>query len=88
MTSNTLSSVASSTSSVQLLPANRKRQHVIIQNESTAVLYVAFDTAASLTSYSFQIPAGGYVNINPIAHTGTIFGIWAAANGSARCTDI
>lgn len=89
MTSNTIFSVASSTSSVVLRPANPKRQHLMIFNESTAVLYVAFDGTASLTSYSLQVAPGGIANFTPpIGHTGVVSGIWAAVNGSARITEI
>lgn len=85
----TISTVAASTSSVVLRPTNFRRQHLMIFNESTAVLYLAFDLIASATSYSLQIPPGGFVNFTPpMSHTGAVSGLWATANGFARITEI
>lgn len=84
------SNVASSASSVTLLAANALRQMATIYNDSTAVLYVKFGTAAAITpaSYTVQIPAGGYYELpHPVYH-GRIDGIWAAANGAAHVTEM
>lgn len=87
MSSNTISSLASATAAAQLRPGNPKRTQLIIQNESTAVMYVALDGAVSLTSYSFQIAAGALLNL-PTSYTGPVWALWASANGNARVTDI
>ena len=87
MSSNTISRIASAISSTLLRPGNPKRTQLIIQNESTAVLYVALDGSASLTSYSFQIAAGGLLNL-PTSYLGPVYGIWATANGNAQVTDV
>lgn len=82
-----LTSVASAASSTSLLAANTARRGAMIFNESTAILYVALAASASVTAYTYQIPAGGYWEV-PALYTGAVFGIWAAANGSARITQI
>jgi len=73
----------------QLLPANGNRAGAVIYNESTAILYLAFGPAASLTAYTVQIPANGYFELpGPAIYTGVISGIWSAANGFARITEL
>lgn len=86
--SATLANVASSASSVTLLASNAARRGVVIYNESTAILYVKFGATASATSYTVQIPAGGYWEMSHPAYTGIIDGIWSAANGNARITEL
>lgn len=84
----TLASVASSATSVVLRAANAGRKGLIIFNESTSLLYVALAATASATAYTWQVPAGGYLELPRPAYTGAISGIWASANGFARVTDL
>jgi hypothetical protein len=82
-------SVASSATSVVIFPANGRSGGRTIQNESSAILYLAFgSTPASLTDYTVQIAAGAYYEF-PVTryYGGEVRGIWAAANGNARCTE-
>ena len=69
------------------MAANAARRLAAIFNESTSVLYVKFGAAASLTSYTVQIPAGGYYEI-PGSYSGILDGIWASANGAAQVTEV
>lgn len=80
-------SVASSSTVVNLLAANTARKGATIYNESTAVLYVKFGAAASATSYTVQVAANAYYEI-PFGYTGLITGLWATANGNARVTEL
>ena len=86
----TLSNVASSATSVTLLAANVNRLGVVIENESTAVLYVKFGATASATSYTYLVAANTRLDTRSarIEYTGIIDGIWAAANGNARITEL
>lgn len=61
----------------------------MVYNESaSATLYLSFSaTAASLTAYSVQVPPMGYVEL-PITYTGQLRGIWSAAVGNARVTEM
>lgn len=83
----TLTNVASSTSSVELLAANGKRSGAIIYNDSTAILYVKFGATASTSSYTVQVPSQGSYNLPAPAYAGEVDGIWASANGNARVTE-
>lgn len=84
----TLANVASSATSVTLFAAAEPNQADLrmIFNDSSAVLYVKFGTAASTTSFTVLIAAGGYYEFPRPLYTGLVTGIWASANGAARCT--
>jgi hypothetical protein len=82
------SNVAGTTSSTTLLAANITRKGVVIYNDSTAVLYVKFGTTASNTSYTYYVAAGAHLELPTINYQGRIDGIWAAANGNARVTEL
>lgn len=85
----TLANIASSASNVTLQALNASRKGWVVFNDSTAVLYIKFAATASATSYTVQVPAGGYYELpkqNAI-YTGIIDGIWASANGNARVTE-
>ncbi len=83
----TVTSVASSASSVTLFAANAAAAGRTIFNDSTAVLYVKFGTTASTSSYTVQIAANGYYEIARPLFGGRVDGIWASANGNARLTE-
>lgn len=83
----TRTSVAGAAADTALLAANPARIGATIYNESTAILYLGYGaTAVSLTNYSVQVPASGYLEIPPQFVACAIRGYWAAANGSARIT--
>lgn len=84
----TLSSVAGSASSVQLVAAAATRRGLAVFNDSTAVLYLKFGTTASTTSYTVQVPGGGYYEAPAPCYTGRVDGIWASATGNARITEL
>jgi hypothetical protein len=84
----TLSTVASSATSVTVLAANTARMGATVYNDSTQILYLGYSaTAASTSAYSVQVPPSGYVEI-PAKYNGQLTGIWASANGNARVTEI
>ena len=89
----TATSVASSASSVNIINANPNRIQASIFNESTQILYLLLSggvtnfSQASTTNYSVQIPSNTRYEI-PYNYQGQVVGIWAAANGFARITEI
>jgi hypothetical protein len=83
----TLTNVASSATTVTVLAANVARLGATIANDSTQVLYLKFGATASATSYTVKMAAGAYYEV-PFGYAGVIDGIWAAANGNARVTEI
>lgn len=85
----TRTSVASSATDVLIFAANGTVGGRTVFNESSAILYLAFGTtAASLTDYTVQVAAGGYYEFPASRfYGGMVRGIWASANGNARCTE-
>jgi hypothetical protein len=83
---------AASATSATLLAANTARLGVLLTNDATGTLYLAFGAVtASATNHTVQIPAGGYWELPSTGYrfTGALSGVWAAgATGNARITEI
>ena len=84
---STSSTVASATTSTTILAANSNRKGCTIWNDSTATLYIDFDSSCSTSDFAVKISAGGYYEM-PFNYTGAISGIWIAANGSALVREL
>jgi hypothetical protein len=84
----TLTDVASSASSVQILASTAGRRMAIFFNDSTQILYLKFGTTASTSSYTAQIGPKGYYELPLPVYTGRIDGIWTSANGNLRVTEL
>lgn len=83
-----LTNVASVLTSVVVLAANPARKTVIVYNDSTANLKIAFSALASATSFTLLLPPGVAYEPAITSYTGAISGIWDAANGFARVTEV
>jgi hypothetical protein len=83
-----LTSVASSATQVTLIGTNGDRRGLTIYNDSTQILYVAFASTVSTTSYTFQLGSQAYYEMPVPIMSGIITGLWAAANGAARITEL
>lgn len=83
-----LTSVASSASTGSLVAARTLRKGLVIVNESTANLYVAYAATASLTAYSYKVAAAATLEMPQPVYNGAVSGIWDAANGNARITEL
>ena len=82
---STTSSVAGSASSVTLLASNTSRIKTVINNDSTATLYVKEGATASASDYSYKLFQDDFAIVDD--YNGLIAGIWASATGSARLTE-
>ena len=85
-TTSTVTSVAGSASSVTLLASNTSRISATINNDAATILYIKFGSTASTTSYTYKLLADDLAIIDDF--TGLISGIWSAATGNARITEI
>jgi hypothetical protein len=83
----TSTNVASSATNVTLLASNTARVGATIFNDSTQNLFVKFGATASLTSFATRLVPNAYFEV-PFGYTGIIDGIWNAANGNARVTEL
>jgi len=86
----TITSVAASVTSVTVLAANANRKQAAVTNDSaSANLYLGLSaSAASTTAYTAKIPPSGYYEVPWPVYTGQLTGIWDAAVGSARVTEL
>lgn len=84
----TISSIASSASSVILLASNPVRKGFIMFNDSTKVAAIAYAATASATTFTVRMPAGSLYEINNSSYTGSVSAIWNAANGFMRITEL
>lgn len=84
----TTTSVASSASSVTLLASNANRRGISIANLSTQFLYLSFATPATTANCFMRLDPGMFMLLDQqMIVTGAIYGIWAAANGTAQVTE-
>ena len=83
-----LTSVASSVSSVTIAAANTARRMLLIYNDSTSVLYLAYAATATATAFTIKLPAASLYEMPSPVYTGIVTGIWSSANGSARVTEM
>lgn len=82
-----VTSVAGSASSVTLKAANTSRIELIIVNDSTAVLFVLLGSGtASNSNYTYRLAQYDTVIVD--TYNGIVKGIWEAATGAARVTEI
>lgn len=86
----TLANVADSASSVTLLAANAARKGASFWNDSTAILYLKFGSAATSTSCTVKLIADAFYELpGPTVYSGLVSGIWASAPGGAcRVTEL
>lgn len=85
---STLTNVSGSATTVSLLASNTAAKLRLAYNDSTATLYLKYGTTASTTSYTVQIPPNGYYEFPQPLYTGAVDGIWSAANGAVRLTEV
>jgi hypothetical protein len=86
----TITSVAGATSSTTLLASNAARKQAIFYNDSTANLYLGLTASAvSTTAFTVKIgPNGSYFEVPWPVYTGQVTGIWDAATGNVRVTEL
>ena len=84
----TISSVASSVTSVTLLAANAARRRFVVVNESSKTLFIAFAATATVTAYTVNVAGNAVYEGILNDYTGVVSGIWSSANGNARITEI
>lgn len=81
-------SVSGSTSQVTLLAANASRKGATIYNDSTLnSLKISLGGTVTATSFTAVIASTGYYEV-PFGYTGIITGIFSAATGAARITEV
>lgn len=84
----TTTSVASSATSVTILPVNNNRKGISIHNLSTATLSLSFTTPATTINSFISMAPGSFLLLDQqLIVTNAVYGIWSAANGTAQVTE-
>lgn len=82
----TQTSVAGSAVSVTLLASNASRLGASFYNDSSAILYLRCQAAASTANFTVKLFAEDFYEL-PFGYTGIVDGIWALAVGNCRVTE-
>lgn len=84
----TTTSVASSATSVLILASNANRKGLSIANNSTSVLRLAFNVAATTANAFIVLQPKSFILLDQqLIVTNAIYGIWESANGTAQVTE-
>lgn len=81
------SSVAASVTAVTLLASNGARRGATVYNDSTSSLRLSLGNVVTDSSFTLIVAGGGYYEV-PFGYRGAIAGLWAAAIGAARVTEL
>jgi hypothetical protein len=92
----TLASVAASIISVTLAAASAavvgtspgRMGMVVVNDSTTATLYLAYAATASLTAYTYKVLPGQTFEMPSPLYSGLVSGIWDVASGNARVTTL
>ena len=84
----TLANVSAAATSSTVAASNDGRRGLIVVNDSVETLYLKFGATASTTSYTVMLCPGETFQMTAPIYTGIIDGIWSAASGTARVTEI
>lgn len=89
-TTGTITAPAISATSFTVLASNANRLGGTVFNDSSVVLYLALAATASTTSYTVQVPPGGYYELpnDGCGYTGIMTGIATTATGNIRVTEL
>jgi hypothetical protein len=85
---STVTSVAGSASSVQLLASTAGRKAAYFYNDSTADCYLKLGTTASTSSFTVKMVSNSFYELPQPCYTGRIDAIWTSATGNIRITEI
>jgi hypothetical protein len=86
-TTSSITSVASSATTVSLLASNANRLAALITNDGTGIMFVALAATASTTAYTYRVTSDSQILVDGF-WTGAISAIWTSPNGSARITEL
>lgn len=83
-----VTSVNDTSSSTTLKSSNASRKEIIIQNTSSAILYIKYGTTASSTDFTVSLAQNDILIEDK--YTGRIDGIWASDpnDGAAKITEM
>jgi hypothetical protein len=86
--SSTLTSVPVATTSITLAAANANRRQLLLFNDGSNVVYIAFAATATSTAFSVRIAANGFYETPLNGYTGIVTAIRTSGSGAVRVTEV
>lgn len=84
-----VTSVAATTSGVQLLASNANRRVAIFYNDSFRDSYIKFGNTISSSSFTYKLLGGSTLELPQPCYTGVIYAFWDAGfGGNMRITEV
>jgi hypothetical protein len=83
----TITSVASTTSTVVLKAANVNRKGLVLYNNSTKTCFVAFAATSTNAAFTVLMQANSLYEMQTL-YTGTVSAIWQNTNGAMLVTEL
>ena len=83
-----VTSVAASTTAVELFAAAGGVGLRSVFNESGATLYLKYGSGAAANSYTTPVGPNTLYEFPDPVYSGQVTGIWTSASGFARCTEV
>lgn len=85
--------VATSTTSAVILPANPSRLDATIWNDSSVVMYITFGGTATSATSAWALTASSRTTLGQllapgVMYTGAVSAVLASSTGNARCTEL
>ncbi|MGL5336172.1 MAG: hypothetical protein ACRC9R_08535 [Enterovibrio sp.] len=85
----TVTSVAATTSGVQLLASNANRRVAIFYNDSFRDSYIKFGNTISSSSFTYKLLGGSTLELPQPCYTGIVYAFWDAGfSGNMRITEV
>lgn len=81
----TITSIATSTSSVVALPAGQYT-NVTFYNGATNTVYLAFAPTATTSNYTVEVTAGSTYQMPKPVYSGVVSAIWSTGSGNLQVT--
>lgn len=81
----TRSTVAASTTTVELLAANANRTAFTVYNDSGKKLFLIFGAGGDVSDFSVLMTSKAYFDFS--GYTGEVRGVWDGSGGNARVTE-
>ena len=83
-----VTNVSASATSVTLFASNEGASARHVYNDSSAILRLKYGATASATSFTALLNPGDLYEFPRPIYDGVVDGIWSAAAGAARCTEV
>lgn len=83
-----LSNISNANATTDVLSSNPLRQGLVLSNDSTTTVYIAFGSGALSSAYTFLLSPGAVYFMSPPIYTGRVTSFALASTGTLRVTEL